>query len=221
MARQDTYTKSIKDPSSHPYPLSKHEVARLYYGEKLPLREVAARAGTSRQRLARWMEFWGFERRTGLEGRTLFTDKRRAARGATWHDHGWKNKATNRWMAYVPDHPRRNAKGEVPVHVLVAEARIGRYLEDGEVVHHLDKDRDNNAPENLCVMLNREHLTLHWLLGKVGIALLREGRSDEVVRLLEDEPEREFVEAVYVRRLPCVSGLLSNADAAKEREESK
>ena len=32
----------------------------------------------------------------------------------------------------------------MPVHVLVAEQRIGRILEEGEVVHHLDRDRYNN-----------------------------------------------------------------------------
>ena len=41
------------------------------------------------------------------------------------------------------------------------EARIGRKLLKTEVVHHIDLDRQNNAPENLQVMTRTEHLALH------------------------------------------------------------
>ena len=36
-------------------------------------------------------------------------------------------------------------------HRIVAEQKIGRPLREGEVVHHIDGDRHNNAPENLMV----------------------------------------------------------------------
>jgi hypothetical protein len=42
-------------------------------------------------------------------------------------------------------------------HRLVAEEAIGRPLEKGEVVHHIDGNRANNAPENLLVMPVSEH----------------------------------------------------------------
>lgn len=211
MKRSETYAKSVKDPTSHPYPLSKDEVARLYYEELLPLPEVAAVAGTSPQRLARWMEFWDLKRRTSIQGRTIFTERRRASRPAGWIGKQWKHHATKTMFTYAPDHPRRRSKGVMPVHVLVAEHRIGRYLEDGEIVHHLDGNRYNNAPENLCVMLNREHLVLHRLLGEVGVAMLAEGRFEEVARLVVDDARRGFVRLVYVERLPYVSGLLEAA----------
>lgn len=211
MTQANTYAKSVKDPSTHLYPLSKEEVARLYYEERRPLPEVAKIAGTSRQRLARWMEYWGLPRRTGLQGRSIFTDRRRASRPAGWIGKQWKHEATKTMFTYAPDHPRSRSKGVMPVHVLVAEHRIGRFLKEGEVVHHLDRDRYNNSPENLCVMLNKEHLILHRLLGEIGVAMLGQGRFDEVVTLITDEARRTFVRLVYLLELPCVSGTLGPA----------
>jgi len=58
---------------------------------------------------------------------------------------------------YSPDHPRQYG-GRVREHVLVAEAMEGRYLKDGECVHHKNHVRDDNRPENLYVCKdNREH----------------------------------------------------------------
>jgi hypothetical protein len=208
VSRADVYRRSITDPSTHPYPLDKEEVARLYYDERLPLPEVAALAGTSRQRLSRWMEFWGLPRRTSIESRSIFTDRRRASRPAGWIGKQWKHHDTKTMFTYAPDHPRSRSKGIMPVHVLVAEHRVGRYLDEGEVVHHLDGDRYNNSPQNLCVMLNREHLILHRLLGEVGVAMLADGRFEDVACLIPDQPRREFVRLVYVDLVPCATGAL-------------
>lgn len=49
----------------------------------------------------------------------------------------------------------------VAEHRLIAAVLIGRPLEDGEMVHHLDLDRSNNSPENLVVVNPTEHGTFH------------------------------------------------------------
>lgn len=67
-------------------------------------------------------------------------------------------------------------------HRTVAEEMLGRPLAAGEIVHHKDGDRYNNAPSNLEVMTQREHALRHegegnrfwqknprWLKGK-GLA---------------------------------------------------
>ncbi len=219
---QVTYAKSIRNPSTRPYPLSRDEVARLYYEEHLPLPEVASIAGTSRQCLARWMEYWKLPRRAGAEGLSMYRDKRRRSRSPNWEGGAWQNRSTGVWFTYAPNHPRQVSGGVVPTHILVAEARIGRYLRAGEVVHHLDGDRSNKDPENLCVMLNREHLILHRLLGCVGIAVLTEGRIEEVLRLIQDEARRSFVQYVYAERLPCVSGFLdAGASSARVPQQTR
>lgn len=47
-------------------------------------------------------------------------------------------------------------------HRIVAEKMLGRALKPGEVVHHIDSDKRNNAPENLMVFSSQsEHVKWH------------------------------------------------------------
>lgn len=53
---------------------------------------------------------------------------------------------------------KRNSRHE---HRVVAESMLGRPLLRGEIVHHIDGNKHNNAPENLQVMTQADHLRLH------------------------------------------------------------
>ena len=46
-------------------------------------------------------------------------------------------------------------------HVVIMEQAIGRRLNLGECVHHIDQDKQNNKLENLMVMTRSEHARLH------------------------------------------------------------
>lgn len=48
-------------------------------------------------------------------------------------------------------------------HRVVAERTLGRALRPGEVVHHIDGDKRNNAPGNLMVTTQRMHMREHGL----------------------------------------------------------
>lgn len=48
-----------------------------------------------------------------------------------------------------------------PEHVAVAEKVLGRKLEPGEIVHHIDRNKRNNDPGNLVVMTQSQHAHLH------------------------------------------------------------
>ena len=50
----------------------------------------------------------------------------------------------------------------VHTHRVVAELMLGRPLEPGEVVHHIDGDKRNNAVENLMIFASQaEHAAWH------------------------------------------------------------
>lgn len=51
--------------------------------------------------------------------------------------------------------------GYVGEHVLIIEKNIGRYLEEGEVVHHIDENPLNNNIENLLLLTKADHMRLH------------------------------------------------------------
>lgn len=67
---------------------------------------------------------------------------------------------------YMPSHPRAGVRKCVYEHDLVMEAHIGRYLNPGEVVHHIDGNKSNNDISNLMLLSNEEHVKLHRKLDR-------------------------------------------------------
>lgn len=47
------------------------------------------------------------------------------------------------------------------LHTVLMERHIGRYLNDDEVVHHINHDRKDNRIENLQLMKKKEHMSMH------------------------------------------------------------
>ena len=62
---------------------------------------------------------------------------------------------------YDPFHPWPRRGGYIPEHVRVMELHMGRRIAPGEVVHHMDHNKANNAIENLQLMPAGEHARKH------------------------------------------------------------
>jgi len=64
-------------------------------------------------------------------------------------------------MMWNPEHHRSNSKGYVMNAILVIEEKIGRKIEENEVVHHKNEDRSDDRLENLQLMTDHDHKFHH------------------------------------------------------------
>ena len=73
----------------------------------------------------------------------------------------WLDKNTGYVLVYFPGHPNAMCDGTVFEHRLVMEEILGRYLTQGETVHHINRIRNDNSPTNLKLYDSRsEHMHL-------------------------------------------------------------
>lgn len=78
---------------------------------------------------------------------------------------------------YAPDHPAA-VRGWVYEHRLVMEKKLGRLLTRGELVDHIDRNRSNNAPENLRLQASRsQHVKDHFSARDKFLAFLAKVRD--------------------------------------------
>lgn len=131
-------------------------------------------------------------------------------------------------LEYCPDHPRCTRYGYVQQHRLVAEAVLGRYLTSAEVVHHEDRCKTNNAPENLWVFPDHStHMRHHkresprydMALYEALIPLAAdEGTSIQQAAEMLGTNLWTVRAVCDVRKLPWVSSLETHLDEAQVRE---
>lgn len=67
----------------------------------------------------------------------------------------------------IPKNKRYKGEGGKMRYRHIVEARLGRSLNKGEVVHHIDGNSLNNDPSNLEVMLHADHIR-HHIWAKYG-----------------------------------------------------
>ncbi len=58
-------------------------------------------------------------------------------------------------------HPRKDKKGYCYLHRVIVESKIGRFLEEDEIVHHKDGNPLNNHWDNLEHMTQADHAREH------------------------------------------------------------
>lgn len=140
--------------------ITKEEVERrLDSGETL--RSIARSIGVSHQALSEKRRRWGCRRlRKKPQYRPRRTD-------GTFVD---------QWgYVQVKTSDKPGAMAYTPQHVLVAQQAAGRNLSKGEVVHHIDGDKQNNSPSNLFICDRSKHRQLHRSLEVLAMQLVRNG----------------------------------------------
>ncbi len=82
---------------------------------------------------------------------------------------GGRRKKKDRTGYYIlilqPSHPNCDSMGYVPEHRLVMENILGRYLEHGEMSHHINGIKHDNRPQNLMYFPSQSsHMKYHNLI---------------------------------------------------------
>lgn len=79
-----------------------------------------------------------------------------------WHG-GMRNSKSSKYIFVMnKNHPYASKRGYTAQHRLVVESVIGRYLYPSEKIHHIDRNKKNNEPNNLFIFKNdSEHMVCH------------------------------------------------------------
>jgi len=111
--------------------------------------KISAAIKMREDKIQYWLKKWGVSLRpVGFQkGHKLRFRGRKSERGYI--------------LIYRPDHPNARKDGYILEHRFVAAQTLERPLKKGEIAHHEDESKDNNAPGNIIAMSNGEHTKLH------------------------------------------------------------
>lgn len=124
-----------------------------YLDKKRSMVSIAKELGISWVIVSRYLDKYGIEKRTKSQQQC-------GERAVNWK--GGRRIASNGYIEIkVENYPKLNKRRYVYEHVYVAEKKIGRLLRENEVVHHIDRNKTNNHPDNLMVLTKEEHSKLH------------------------------------------------------------
>jgi predicted DNA-binding protein YlxM (UPF0122 family) len=149
--------------------IPEEELRQLYTVEKLGLKELAKRFGATYNGVRNAILRAGVApNKRGQQIQGPYQSRKTYPRFTT--NHGYLTE-------YAPGHPRQKKRGNyVATHVLVAEKAIGRYLNDGEVVHHINLQKADNRIENLAILNGSQHGLAHRYMEHIAAYLC--GLSD-------------------------------------------
>jgi hypothetical protein len=153
-----------------------NQAASMYVDGKMSTREIGRKLHLCAHTITRLILRSGIKMRTSVEGlRVKYPNGRYGSQASNWQ--GGKRLTRSGYIyEYKPDHPNASTIGAVMEHRLVMEKKLGRYLEAGEVVHHINGIKNDNRPENLEVMKRGKHVSNHFADGVKARELEKEVR---------------------------------------------
>jgi hypothetical protein len=110
------------------------------------------------------------------------------------NQHGYK-------LYYIGDKSYKG--GYVSEHRIVVELSLGRRLKKGEVVHHIDGNKQNNNASNLLLTDKSNHKQVHHSLEKLAFNLVQKG-------LIKFENNNYFIEPNMWEHISKSLELLEN-----------
>lgn len=133
----------------------KIKLEHMYFQENKGLNRIAKELGVTRTVISRRFEKFGIKKLDPVSAKTVF--------GSAENSRNWKGGRivqNGYYMVRCPNHPKAML-GYVYEHRLVMEQHIGRYLEKDEIVHHKNRDKQDNRLENLEILTPSEHNKVH------------------------------------------------------------
>lgn len=65
---------------------------------------------------------------------------------------------------HLPEHPYAQGHGNIALHRVIMENKLGRYLLPGEIIHHINGNTLDNRLENLQLTTRAEHARTHGIV---------------------------------------------------------
>ena len=139
------------------------------YNNGMTLKQLSKKYNIDDSNICRFFKTRGIKLRSHSEADKLAykTGRKKVLKGDK--NPSWNGGQTEHTEGYVlikmPEHHRANNRGYVKRADIIAEQMLGRLLYDNEIVHHKNRNKKDDRPCNLEVMILNNHSKMHGLEG--------------------------------------------------------